>query len=475
MLRNYFRVAFRNILKHKFFSAINIAGMAIGITSCLLIVLYVADEMSYDKFHHDADRIYQVGLHGRLGGQDIMVANTCPPLAAALVNEVTAVEASTRIAQYFGQAVIKYEDKAFTEQKVLYVDSNFFDFFNFKLIEGDPETALTDPATVVITKDMATKYFGDEPGMGKLFTIGNDNRSFKVTGVTENPPANSHFTFHMLISASSADFLQSTIWLNNFLYTYFKLHENASPDQVNDKYNELVEKYVGPEVERFMGTPLEEMRKQGGAYGYLSTKLTDIHLHSKVQGDVEPGGDITYVYLFASIGVFIVIIACINFMNLSTARSAGRAKEVGLRKTLGSLRGQMIGQFLAESMVYAFIAVVMAIVACYFLLPSFNLLSGKELGMQVLLSPRFIGSVIALVVFVGLVSGSYPAFYLTSFNAVEVLKGKVRAGMRSKAFAVCWWFCSSCCPLRLSFSPSLYISRFSSCTRKILDSTKTMS
>lgn len=432
MFQNYFKVAVRNILKYKFFSAINIFGMTIGITACLLIILYIADELSYDTFHLKGDRIYQVGLHGKIGGQDIRTSNTCPPMSSALVAEIPEVEEATRVSPYFGNPSVKYNEKAFTDERVLFADSNFFEFFNFALLEGDVKTVLKEPNTVVITEATATKYFGKESPLGKLLVIGNDNQTYKVTGIAANTPSNSHFHFNMLLSSASREDLKSAIWLNNYLFTYFLLRDNANVEQVNTKFKYLVDKYVGPEVERFMGVSLEQMQSQGGDYGYYTTKLTDIHLHSTSQGDIEPGGNVMYIYFFGAIGLFIIVIACINFMNLSTARSAGRAKEVGLRKTLGSLRSQMVGQFLAESTIYSLTAVGFALVACYFLLPHFNLLSGKELGMKILIDPLFIGGLLVLVIFVGLVAGSYPAFYLTSFNAVEVLKGKVRAGMKSK-------------------------------------------
>lgn len=432
MFNNYFKVALRNILKHKFFSAINILGMTIGITACLLIILYIADELSYDRFHRSAERIYQVGLHGKIGGQDIHTANTCPPMSAVLVSELPEVEASTRLAPHWGKPSIKFGNNAFTEEKTFYADSNFFQFFSFELLEGDPATALKEPNSVVLTEDISKKYFGEEPAIGRILTVGNDNRSFKVTGVAANPPRNSHFTFTILFSASSWDHLKSQEWLNNYLFTYFLLRENTRVESVNQKFEALVEKYVGPEIENFMGMNVKEMKAQGGDYGYYSTKITDIHLHSISQGDIEPGGSIMHIYFFGGIGIFILVIACINFMNLSTARSAGRAKEVGLRKTLGSLRGQMIGQFLAESTLYSAAAVLLSLVLCYYFLPYFNLLSGKALGIGLFASPLFVAGILALILFVGLAAGSYPAFYLTSFNAVEVLKGKVRAGMKSK-------------------------------------------
>ena len=431
MLKNYYKVAVRNILKYKLFSAINILGMTIGITSCLMIILYVSHELSYDKFHTDAERIYQVGLHGKMGGQDIRVSSTCPPMAEALVADIPEVEAATRIAPMY-QPVVKNGEKILNEEKVFFADSNFFQFFSYRLKEGDIETALKEPNTVVLMEIMATKYFGDQNPMGGLLVMGSENKTFKVTGIAETPPTNSHFTYNMLVSSVSSDNLKSGIWLNNFMYTYFKTKPNTSAKQVESKFIPLVEKYIGPEIEKFMGTTLKQMQDAGGAFGYYATNIKDIHLHSTSQGDLEPGGNIMYVYFFSGIGLFILIIACINFMNLSTARSAGRAKEVGLRKALGSLRGQMVGQFIAESILYSLLAVALALIASYYLLPSFNLLSGKELGMEVFRTPWFVAGIIGLVLFVGVVAGSYPAFYLTSFSAVEVLKGKIRAGAKSK-------------------------------------------
>lgn len=433
MIKNYLTIALRNILKHRFFSAINILGMTIGITSCLLIILYLNNEFSYDKFNKDADRIYQVDLHGKIGGQDLYVANTCPPLAGALVAEVPEVAEATRILHMY-QPVFRNGEKVFTEEKVYFVDSNFFEFFSYRLKEGEIKAALKEPNSVVLSERMVTKYFGNENPVGKLLSVGvTDPKTFKVTGVVENPPANSHFNYNILVSASTSDRLKRDVWMNNFMYTYYKLHPGASSKSVDLKMEGLVEKYVGPEVEKFMGSSLKAMKEAGGAYGFYSTALTDIHLHSISQGDLEPGGSMVYIYFFGGIGMFIIVIACINFMNLATARSAGRSKEVGLRKAMGSMRGQMIIQFLFESMIYSVTSVALALLACYFLLPYFNILSGKELSMSVFTHSSFIGGIAGVTLFVGVVAGSYPAFYLTSFNAVEVLKGKVRAGMKSKS------------------------------------------
>lgn len=431
MLKNYLTVVVRNIRKYKFFSFINIAGMTIGITAGMMVLLYILDELSYDRFHEKGDRMYLVGLRAKVADQDVNTASTCSPLAEALVSEVPEVEAATRLSQ-FGEAVVKYGEEAFTEDRVFYADSNFFDFFSFTLLEGDPKTALLEPNSVVLTQSLAVKYFGDEPALGKLVSIGSGNNTFKVTGVTPDCPLNSHFRYTMLLSASSSQHMQSTQWLSNWLQTYFLLREGSTLERISDKFKDMVIKYVGPEVQEFMGVSIESFLEQGGEYGFYATPLLDLHLRTELEDLPEPSGDIRYIYFFGAVGLFTIVIACINFMNLATARSAGRAKEVGLRKTLGSLRSQMIGQFLTESMMYSLAAVVLAFVLCYLLLPEFNLLAGKQLDMNVLFDAPFLGTVLVLVIFVGIVAGSYPAFYLTSFKPAEVLKGKIRAGMKSK-------------------------------------------
>lgn len=432
MIKNYFKVAVRNILKHKFFSAINILGLTIGMACCLFLFIYVMDELGYDKFHKDVNNLYRVGLHGKVAGQEIYTTNSSYPVAFAMADEITGVTDVLRLWPRRAGIVFKNEEKSFAEKNVFYADSNFFQFFSFKLLEGDPLTVLKEPNTVVLTQNLAEKYFGKEEALGKLITIGDNNQSYKVTGIASPAPGNSHFHYNALISFVSSKGLLYEGWTGNSLQTYVRINENTSADQVNQRLEELVAKYVGPELESGLGFSFEEFKKQGGEYGYIVYPMTDTHLFSTFDDDIEPNGDIKYVYIFSLIGVFILIIACINFMNLSTARSAGRAKEVGLRKTLGSARSQMIGQFISESVVYSFFAIVIALIACYLLLPYFNTISGKELTLDSLSTLPFLASAIALVIFVGVVAGSYPAFYLTSFKIVEVLKGKVKAGMKSK-------------------------------------------
>lgn len=434
MLRNYFTLAIRNIRKRKFFAGINILGMTAGITACLLIALYVMDELSYDRFHINADRIYQVGLHNKYGDRDLRSVSVCPPLAEAMRAEIPEVEATLRI-NSAGKPVFRYGDKVFTEDHVYNTESNFFDVFSFRLNEGDAKTALQDPNTVVLTETTVSKLFGDENPLGKLITIdgGLDKVTYKVTGVAADCPSNSHFRFNALLSAYGPDnYFDVDAWLNSGVYTYYLLREGASVADVEKKLAGLATKYVAPELLKFLGNDLDQFRQAGGVYEYYSTKITDIHLKSTSQDDIEPGGSLLYLLVFGGIGLFILAIACINFMNMSTAQSASRAKEVGLRITLGSLRHQMILQFLSESLLYSLVAVALAVVLCYFLLPTFNLLSGKMLTAANLLDARFFLGIALIFLIVGLLAGSYPAFYLTSFSPVEVLKGKVSAGVKSK-------------------------------------------
>lgn len=432
MFQNYFKVALRNILKHKFYSTLNIAGLAFGLTACFLIGLYVFDELSFDRFHRESENVYRIKLFGKIGEQEIKTTSSCPPLAAAMVQEIPGVEESTRIDER-SNLIFKYDDKAFTEKMILCVDSNFFDFFSFRLVEGNPKTALKEPNSLVLTKRIAQKYFGEETPINRIMTVGSDTTAYKVTGIVEEAPSNSHIQFDVLLSSASDEDMSSTTWLNNGMFTYFRKNKNTSIESVDAKLRDMVVVHVGPEVQQYFGTGFDEFEKKGGLYGYYAYPMLDSHLYtSNLDHDMMPPSDIKYVYIVSAMGIFILLIACINFMNLSTARSASRAKEVGLRKTLGSLRSTLISQFLAESFIYTLAGTFLAIVAMYLLLPGFNTLSGKELHFSSLNDPIIFSSLIIIFLVVSLLAGSYPAFYLTSFNPVEVLKGKVKAGMRSK-------------------------------------------
>ena len=431
MLKNYFKVAFRNILKHKFYSFINILGLTIGIASCLLITLYIADELSYDRFHKNSEDVYRLTLHGRIAGQDINTFTTSPPLGPAMLTEIPGIESFTRV-QTTGELIVRFEEESFIEKDFINADSNFFEFFSYGLIKGDAGTVLKEPNSIVITESVAKKYFAEQDPIGKTVLIGNTKVAFKVTGVAANPPQNSHIRFVAVRSASNEPQFKNDIWLNNFLYTYVRKNSGTSVDVVNEQVEAITADKVSPQLEQFIGMTYEKMKEQGGIYSYALFPLLDTHLRA---GNIRDGqvssGDIKNVYIFGVIGIFILLIACINFMNLSTARSAGRAKEVGMRKTMGSERSALVKQFISESVFYSFLATSFALVLAYFILPYFNTLSGKELGYAIVFQPLSLLLIAGLVLLVGIIAGSYPAFYLTSFNPVEVLKGKVRAGVKS--------------------------------------------
>ncbi|MBX7126203.1 MAG: ABC transporter permease [Cyclobacteriaceae bacterium] len=433
MLKDYWTIFLRTILRRKLFASIHVVGMAAGLVACFFIALYVLDEYSYDRFHAHADRIYQIGLHSKLGELDVRRASVAPPLADAMLAEIPEVEATLRLNQWL-KVVMRFGDKVVIEDKVLFTESNFFEFFSYKLVAGNPATVLKEPNTVVLTETTARKLFGDESPLDKLIVIGDgpDKVSYKVTGVAADCPGNSHLQFKVLLSPGPDSYFKLKEWLNSGVYTYALLRQGASIAVVEKKLEGIVTRHVAPKLQQFLGNTLEQVRAAGGTYAYFGTRITDIHLHSISQEDLEPGGSTTNSNALALIGLFVMAIACINFMNLSTAQSAGRAREVGLRKTLGSLRWQLIGQHLAESALYCFIAVALALVLCYSFLPAFNLLSGKALSLANLLDGKFILVAGLLLVLVALLAGSYPAFYLTSFRPVDVLKGDTSAGRGSK-------------------------------------------
>ena len=432
MFRNYLKIAIRQVLKQKLYAAINIFGLAIGVAAALFAIIFIQDELNHDHFHNNLDRMYRIGLHGRIGEQEVFTSNTCPPLAQAMINEIPQVEKSIRINRMNGVIIRKESHNlAFTEQKVLAADSNFFHFFDFKLLHGNPQTALEEPNSIILTEEMNKKYFDGEISLGEPLSIFNEGTAYKVTGICANPPSNSHIDFNFILSSRSMDRFSNSVWTNNFLYTYIITHPDADLNNIQRILDDLVIRNVGPEIERFMGVSFEQMQEQGGIYGFFIDAVKDIHLYVSRDDEMEPGGDIAYVYMIGIVGMFIIIIACINFMNLSTARSAGRAMEVGMRKSLGSLRSEMIGQFLLESSLYSLLATLIGVIMVIVLLPQFNVLVSKELLLMTLAEPTMIGFTLALMIVIGLFAGCYPALYLTSFRAAEVLKGKIASSMKT--------------------------------------------
>ena len=433
MFKNHLKVAFRNLQKQKFYAFINILGLTIGIAATLLIIVYIADELSFDRFHKKVNNIYRVTTKAILSGQTSQIATSCAPFAPTVVEEFPEVDEALRLDRRTN-VTVSFGEKSFTEKNLLLADSNFFKVFSFELLQGNPETALKAPNKVVLTESMATKYFGytgrgDSSPIGKSLKIG-DGTS-EVSGIAADPPGNSHFDFDMIVSMNTLGNINNFEWTSNNFYTYLVLNPKANPKEVESKFDKLIEKYVGPEIEKYLGFGLQKFKEEGGDYGYSLQPLTDIHLKSKLDDEIGVNGDINYLYIFGVIAFFIVTIACINFMNLSTARSANRAKEVGIRKAAGAARTGLVNQFLTESMLFSFISTVLALGLIFLVLPSFNNLAGKEISFHLLLKGSVLGGLAGIIIIIGLLAGSYPALYLTSFKPAEVLKGKIRAGFKS--------------------------------------------
>ena len=430
MIKNYFITALRIMLRQKAYSFLNIAGLSIGIAASLIIILYVADELRYDRFHEGAERIYRIGFAGRLQDTEFNSANSPAPVADAMKKEIPGVEEVVRFGLWRTMP-INYKDKSFTEQSFLLADSNFFDFFSFTLVKGDQQTALKGVNKLVITETAASKYFGGEDPIGKIVLGGSHKGTYEVTGIVQDPPHNSHIDFDMILSGQSWDYMYDDQWTSNNLYTYVRLHAGADVEKVREQLKDLVEKNAGAELEKYIGISFKQFVEQGNSFGPFMQPLLDIHLKSDLTDEITPNGNIQYLYIFGAIAIFIILIACINFMNLSTARSANRAKEVGVRKTIGAFRPRLIFQFLSESILYSFFSTLLALVIIAFSLPSFNLIAGKELTPAFLAEPWVIAGILGFTITVGLIAGSYPAFYLTAFKPTEVLKGRLRAGYKN--------------------------------------------
>ena len=432
MFKNYLKIALRTLRKQIGYTSINLIGLAVGIACGLLILLFVRDELGFDRFHEKADQIHRVVLTGHFAGNDLNAPITPAPMAAALVADFPEVLTATRISppRFTGQMMVQRDDKKFLEEGLAFVDSTFFDIFTFPLLQGNPKTALEAPRTIVLTQSMAEKYFSGEDPINQTLILA-DTSTYRVTGVIADVPSNSHFQFDFLASITSlGPQALNEFWISNNFFTYLVLQPGYDPAQLEAKLTAFFKQYAGPQIYEALGISFDEFVAGGNTLNYSLQALTDIHLHSHMQFELSPNGDITYVYLFSVVAVFILLIACINFMNLATARSAGRAKEVGMRKALGSSRAQLVRQFLTESTLLAFLATVLAVGLVVLLLPSFNTLAGKEISAAFLGTAPVLLGLVALAVMVGFLAGSYPAFYLSAFRPATVLKGTIQAGKR---------------------------------------------
>jgi len=410
MVKNLFKIAIRNILKEKTYSLINILGLTIGITGSVFLGLYIIDELSYDKYHQNASNIYRIVSHIKEPDNEFTWAVAQIPLADELKSNYTDIIDVVRF-YGMGRLLFKNEDKQFYEEDVYLADSTVMDVFTYQFLAGDPETALDNPNSIILTKSLAIKYFGEDKPLDK--TLQNQRGDeYQVTAVIEDIPTNSHFHFDALISKSSNPDYGSS-WGNFGVFTYIHLPEGYDLSKMNENFEKVLEDHVNP-IFASMGITIN----------YEMQRITDIHLHSKIQDEAESNGDISYIYIFSAVAFFMLIIASINYMNLATARSVKRAKEVGIRKVMGSQRNQLIFQFISESLILSIIALVVSIGLIYLLLPQFNQISGKSIPFSYLFQPEILIGLMAVIVFVGIVAGSYPAFYLSGFKPVDVLNGK---------------------------------------------------
>ena len=425
---NNFKIALRNFRKNKFYGSINIAGLMVGMAACFLIVMYLQFELGFDQFFEKSDRIYQVAISASFGGDEFDTSNTPPPVGETLTSEFPEIESYTR--HYLpGDVVMRYQDQFFIESKVWMVDSNFLEFFSFPLLEGDKMTCLNGTKSIVLTKAIAEKYFGDDADYyGKQIYM--EDEIYTVTGVLENLPRQSSLQFDVLVPIAASKWVErfswSWVWLQ--VDTYVRLHKplgNGGLSELEAKFPPMVRQHAAGAFKR-IGQNLEEFFAQGNRWELSLIPLSDVHLHTAaISSRLTTKGDIQDVYIFGTVGLFTLLLACINFMNLSTARSMGRAKEVGVRKVLGSARSTLVYQFLSEALLYSFAAAMAAIAIVQVMLPAFNQMMNLQLGFADMLNGWSLATVIILPLLAGLLAGSYPALYLSNFKPAAVLKSKL--------------------------------------------------
>jgi len=424
LFANYFKITIRKIRRQKAYSFINILGLAIGMACTILILLWVQDELSFDKHHVKADQIFRVGT--QFGPtSDMRGAFTAPPMAQAMLNEFPEVLHAVRLDLWDKNIVVRRGKENFAQKDVVGADGSIFDVFTIPFIQGDPSTALTEPGTIVLTEDTAQKYFPDENPMGQTLSIG--NKDYQITGVVENCPLNSHFHFEMISSLISEPLSWDPEWDGHCYFTYVVLPEHYPPSRLEAKFPGFIKRHYGPELQREMGISFEDyFDGQENYYGYWLQPLREIYLLPGVGDNLAQSGSKTSIYVFTLIAAFILILACINFMNLSSARAANRAAEVGMRKVIGSGRAQLVRQFLMESIIFSFISFIVSIGMVESALPAFNAFSGKQMNLQLFQNEYILIGLIGLALSTGIVAGLYPALLLSSFRPVEAMKGRMK-------------------------------------------------
>jgi putative ABC transport system permease protein len=430
MFTNFIKIALRNIIKHKSYVLINILGLSIGIACSIIIVLFVLQELSYDKFNKKFERIYRLYLSGKIGTSEIEGAWTASPTAGAFVREFPEVEDAVRMYDG-GEVVIKYEDRSYIEKHFMLADSSFFNIFSIHLLQGDPATALNKPNTVVITKKTAEKYFGNEDPVGKMIKVNTDTAYYTITGVIDEVPVNAHFEFDLLASFLTHKRANDDFWLSNSFYTYLLLKEGSSVEELQKKIPEVLAKYIGPQLQQVLGITIEEFIDAGNRYGLYLQPLADIHLNPEIEHGLKPSNDKKYIYIFSLIAFLIILLASINYMNLSTAQSANRSREVGLRKVVGSTRKSLVIQFLVESIVLTLISLLLAVIIVEYFLPYFNRIMDLQLSVYYFKKWFLIPGLIGIAAVIGILAGIYPSLFLATFRPVQILSGKLKHGARS--------------------------------------------
>ncbi|HEY5327775.1 MAG TPA: ABC transporter permease, partial [Mucilaginibacter sp.] len=444
MINNFIKTAFRTLMKNKGFTAINVLGLALGLATCLLIVFYVFDELSYDRFNTKADRIYRVNNDIKFGGNTNSYAVSPAPLALALKSDFPEIEQVVRFRNRGGFQVRK-GNQNIQEYMMVYADPSIFNVFTLPMIDGSPATALKDPHSVVITERTAKKYFSRVNVVGQVLTF-NDTAQYKVTGVIKDMPTQSHFHFDFFISLSTLAESRDNSWFSSNFNTYILLRPGADYKNLEAKFPEFFKKQAGPQFGSVLHINFTTFEKSGNYFRMNLTPLKKIHLQSNRVAELDANGNLQYVLIFSAIAIFILLIACVNFMNLSTARSSNRAREVGVRKVLGSPRKYLIAQFLTESVMITLAAALIAVLAAWALLPVFNQMSGKELTVTPQIFGWLVPALFVIIIVIGCLAGSYPAFFLSGFKPIAVLKGKLSVGFKGgflRSFLVVFQFAIS--------------------------------
>lgn len=454
MFKNYLLLALRQLRKNRGYSFINIFGLATGLGVCLLIVLYVTDELSYDRYNVNADRIYRIDEDLYFNNTQYDAVTTSKFFGPTLVASYPKIEQMVRFRNP-GDLLVRKGNDHVVEHHFTFADSTIFKVFTLPMIAGDPNTALNNPHSIVIDESAARRYFNSTDVIGRTLEVGSDNTLLKITGVIRDMPEQSHFHFSFIRPIRESYTFNDPSdndWVSNSYYTYILAQPGTTRAEVQKDVNAVVNLHISPALQQMFHTSGADLEKAGNHFRCRIFPLTDVHLHSNKSGELEANSNIQYVYIFSVIAVLILLIACVNFMNLSTARSANRAKEVGIRKVAGSTKGHLILQFLTESILLSLFALVLALGIAVLLLPMFNQLAGKSLHPDALFSGRFLPALILLVLLVGCLAGSYPAFYLSSFQPIQVLKGKIAAGFKSS------WLRSSLVVFQFFISIGLIVS-----------------